>query len=237
MISVYTLKPTFQKTLLPLVGFLAQHGVTANAVTNASILLAIATGLTFALFPTAQILYALIPLVLGIRMALNAIDGLLARRWNQASDLGALLNEVGDCVADVALYLPFACLPGIAPVWVVLVVVLAVLSEFVGVLGQNLGRSRSYAGPMGKSDRALVFGLVSVALAMGVSPGLWFDGVMMAVLLLLVWTLINRGTSALAPPAPMLPSMPSPAPMPSLPPNQFQISPLAVEAQDQAVQS
>ena len=196
--SVYQLKPTFQKKLLPLVGVLAQRGVTANAVTTAAMVLAIATGLTITALPTCQGLYGLLSLVLVIRLALNAIDGLLAREWNQTSDLGALLNEVGDCVADVALYLPFACLSGITPMWVVLVVVLAVLSEFVGVLGQTLGRSRSYAGPMGKSDRALAFGLVSVVLAMGMPPGIWFDGVMVGVLLLLVWTLINRGTSALA---------------------------------------
>ncbi|MEM9216824.1 MAG: CDP-alcohol phosphatidyltransferase family protein [Cyanobacteria bacterium P01_F01_bin.150] len=199
MISIYQLKPTFQKTLLPLVKFLAQRGVTANAVTIAAMLLAIATGLALTAFPTSQVLYGLMPLVLGLRMALNAIDGLLARGWNQESDLGALLNELGDCVADVALYLPFACLSGIAPIWVVLVVVLAVLSEFMGVLGQSLGRCRSYAGPMGKSDRALVFSLVSLVLAMGIPPGIWVDGVMVGILLLLVWTLINRGTSAIAP--------------------------------------
>ncbi len=38
-------------------------------------------------------------------MALNAIDGMLAREFNQQSTLGAILNEVGDIISDAALYL------------------------------------------------------------------------------------------------------------------------------------
>jgi CDP-diacylglycerol--glycerol-3-phosphate 3-phosphatidyltransferase len=41
-------------------------------------------------------------------MALNAIDGMLAREHGQASRLGAVLNELGDVVADAGLYLPLA---------------------------------------------------------------------------------------------------------------------------------
>ena len=41
-------------------------------------------------------------------MALNAIDGMLAREFNQKSRLGGYLNEITDVVSDAALYLPFA---------------------------------------------------------------------------------------------------------------------------------
>ena len=43
-------------------------------------------------------------------MALNAIDGMLAREYGQKSRLGAYLNELGDVVSDAALYAPFALL-------------------------------------------------------------------------------------------------------------------------------
>ena len=39
-------------------------------------------------------------------MALNAIDGMLAREFNQKSRLGGYLNEITDVVSDAALYLP-----------------------------------------------------------------------------------------------------------------------------------
>ena len=46
-------------------------------------------------------------------MALNALDGMLAREFNQKSRLGAVLNELGDVVSDTALYLPIALVPGV----------------------------------------------------------------------------------------------------------------------------
>ena len=44
-------------------------------------------------------------------MALNALDGMLARECNQQTRLGAILNETGDVISDIALYLPFLFLP------------------------------------------------------------------------------------------------------------------------------
>ena len=44
-------------------------------------------------------------------MALNALDGMLAREFGQQSRLGAYLNELTDVVADAALIAPFALLP------------------------------------------------------------------------------------------------------------------------------
>jgi CDP-diacylglycerol--glycerol-3-phosphate 3-phosphatidyltransferase len=35
-------------------------------------------------------------------MALNAIDGMLAREHDMQSPLGAMLNELGDVLSDVA---------------------------------------------------------------------------------------------------------------------------------------
>ena len=48
------------------------------------------------------------PVWLLARMALNAIDGMLAREFHQKSVLGGYLNEIGDVVSDAALYAPFA---------------------------------------------------------------------------------------------------------------------------------
>ena len=95
-------------------------------------------------------------------MALNAIDGMLAREHGQKSRLGAYLNELGDVVSDAALYAPFALLPPFGRFWIGLVILLAALTEFAGVLGPTVGASRRYDGPMGKSDRALVFGALGL---------------------------------------------------------------------------
>ena len=75
---------------------------------------------------------------------------------------------------------------------VLLVTLLALFSEYAGVLGAMVGASRRYDGPMGKSDRAFVFGVLATGIALGWLGALWVDGVMAVVAALLVYTLVNR---------------------------------------------
>lgn len=165
MPSVYDLKPTFQNLLRPLVRLLAQIGVTANMVTLAAMLGSITYGIwiyqPFAGHGPNPYPYLFLSLFLLIRMALNAIDGMLAREHKQQSLFGAYLNEVGDVVSDVTLYLPFLDLAEFGLAWV-LMVGLCCLTEFVGVMGTAVGGSRRYDGPFGKSDRAVFFGALGL---------------------------------------------------------------------------
>ena len=197
MASIYDLKPAFQGRLRPLVVQLAARGVTANQVTIAALLLSIAAGALVALWPEAALPLLLLPVALFVRMALNAIDGMLAREHNQKSRLGALLNEIGDVLSDAALYLPLATAPGV-PSWpVILAAILAATAELTGVLGLTIGASRRYDGPMGKSDRAVVFGALALWLGFGLPTGLWIDALLWLVVLLLLVTLWNRARRAL----------------------------------------
>jgi CDP-diacylglycerol--glycerol-3-phosphate 3-phosphatidyltransferase len=197
MPSIYALKPRFQQLLRPLLAALHGAGITANAVTVAALLASLAYGGWLGLAPASRWAWVLLPLFLLIRMALNALDGMLAREYGQQSRLGALLNEVGDVVADTALYLPFALLPGVHASLVVLVVVLALLSEFVGVLGQVVGRERRYDGPSGKSDRAFAFGALALAVGLGLPVGPYLDYAFGGLALLLLITCWNRARQAL----------------------------------------
>ena len=196
MPSIYDLKPTFQNLLRPAVRGLARAGITANQVTLAAMGLSFATGAIVALNPL-QTSLLLLPGVMFLRMALNAVDGMLAREHNQKSRLGAVLNELCDVLSDAALYLPLALVAGFDPVLIVVIVLLATVSEMTGVLMQTLGASRRYDGPMGKSDRAFVFGALGLAVGLGAPTGLWLTGVFVVVTLLLVFTIINRARRGL----------------------------------------
>ncbi|MDH1009179.1 CDP-alcohol phosphatidyltransferase family protein [Pseudomonas nicosulfuronedens] len=198
MISVYQLKSRFQNLLRPLVTRLYERGVTANQVTLAACGLSLLVALTVALLAGHAWIFLLIPLWMFLRMALNAMDGMLAREFGQQSKLGAYLNELTDVIADSALYLPFALLPGVMPALVVLVVLLAVISEYAGVLGVMVGASRRYDGPMGKSDRALCFGVFGAGVASGLLPLSWLDPLLVLLALLLVLTIVNRVRQGLA---------------------------------------
>ena len=80
---------------------------------------------------------------------------------------------------------------------VVLVVVAALVSEYAGVMGPLAGASRRYDGPMGKSDRAFVFGALGLGVAFAL-PAAWVNGVLLVVLLLSLFTLYNRVRHGLA---------------------------------------
>jgi CDP-diacylglycerol--glycerol-3-phosphate 3-phosphatidyltransferase len=140
--SVYDLKPAFQGLLRPLVRGLARRGVTANQVTLAAMFLSFAAGAAILAKAEDSAILLLLPLVLFLRMALNAIDGMLAREHDQKTKLGALLNELGDVFSDAALYLPLALVAGFDARLVALIVLLAAISEMTGVLSQTPGASR-----------------------------------------------------------------------------------------------
>jgi len=191
-LSIYALKPRFQALLRPLVGVLARAGVTANQVTIFATIVSVVVGAYVAWrLPDARA-FALIPLWMAARMALNAIDGMLAREFGQQSRLGAYLNELGDVISDIALFAPFALLPPFSPLWTGTVIVLAVVSEYAGVLGLLVGASRRYDGPMGKSDRAVVFGALGLAASVASPLPDWTSVAMPAVAGALVVTVVNR---------------------------------------------
>ncbi|QBE64065.1 CDP-alcohol phosphatidyltransferase family protein [Pseudoduganella lutea] len=194
--SIYELKPRFQQLLRPLLSSLARAGITPNQVTLAAMFLSCAYGAALALDPGNAALWYGLPAFLLLRMALNAIDGMLATATGNKTSLGAVLNEMCDQVSDAVLYLPFALAAGISAPLVGIVVVLALLAEFAGVLAQGIGVARRFDGPMGKSDRAFAFGVIALLIGSGTAPA-WSNGLLWAILLLCVLTVFNRLRQAL----------------------------------------
>ncbi len=190
--TIYDFKPQFQRLLRPIAAALVKRGLSANDVTLGALVLSVAQGAWLALEPGSRWPLLALPVTLFLRMAMNAIDGLMAKEHGQATPAGAVLNEASDVVADAALYLPFALIPGVNAALVVLVVVAGIIAEMAGALGPMIGVKRCYAGPFGKSDRALAFGLLAVMIGVGVAPGLWSTLYLSALLVLSALTVLNR---------------------------------------------
>lgn len=184
--------------LRPIADAFARAGITANGVTLAALILSLAHGIWLTLEPEARLPFLLLPVTLFLRMALNAIDGMMAREHNMKSARGAVLNELGDVVSDAALYLPFAVVGGINTPLVVLVVIAAIIGEMAGALGPMLGAERRYDGPLGKSDRAFAFGLLAFLIGIGVEPGTWTTIYLAVLFVLALITILNRARSVIA---------------------------------------
>lgn len=202
MISIYQLKPRFQALLRPIVARFAAAGITANQVTLAAMAVSLALGAWLFLHPQATGAFLLLPLWMFLRMAFNAVDGMLAREFGQQSALGAYLNELSDVISDAALYLPFVWIAPFSWADVGALIFLSAVSEMAGALGPMVGAPRRYDGPMGKSDRAFLFGALGLWLGLaGSLPGwaAWLLPAASAAILLNIHNRIRGGVAQARP--------------------------------------
>lgn len=198
MATIYQLKPRFQALLRPLVRRCAAAGITANGVTILAMGISMVLGTGLLAAGEQRTLFLLLPLWMFLRMAFNAVDGMLAREFGQKSALGAYLNELSDVVSDAALYLPFVLVAPFGWASIGAVIFFSAISEMAGALGPMVGAERRYDGPMGKSDRAFVFG--ALGLWVGLTPELpaWSWWLMPAMVAAIVLNTINRVRGGIA---------------------------------------
>ncbi|PWN61534.1 CDP-alcohol phosphatidyltransferase family protein [Chryseobacterium viscerum] len=195
MISVYKLKPKFQQLLTPVLLFLHKNNITANQITISSILLSMVIGVLFWNADLSKWFFLSLPIGLLLRMALNALDGMMARKFNQTSKLGEVLNEVGDIVSDVIIFFPLLKFQPESLYPVVIFIVLSVINEFAGLIGKIVGKERRYDGPMGKSDRALILGLYGLLIFFGISItsiSPYIFGIIIALLIISTYTRLKK---------------------------------------------
>jgi len=195
MISVYKLKPKFQQLLTPILLFLHRNKISANQITVSSVLLSAIIGIIFWNADHSKWFFLSLPVGLLIRMALNALDGMMARKFNQTSTLGEVLNEVGDLVSDVIIFFPLLKFQPESIYLIIIFIVLSIINEFSGLLGKVVGKERRYDGPMGKSDRALILGLYGLLTFFGINiSGVsnYIFGILIALLIISTFTRLKK---------------------------------------------
>ncbi|MDO5769113.1 MAG: alpha/beta fold hydrolase [Psychrobacter sp.] len=213
--SLYQLKSQFQDHLRPISNELVRLGASANQVTISAIVLSAGTAYVIATHaPSAhsnanaklqanlyhpasgQIIWFILPVSLFIRMALNAIDGMMAREHHQASKSGAILNEVGDIVSDSLLIASlYPHLNRYAPdtmSHLKRVNVFSTLTELIAITAHQVTSQRANQGPLGKSDRALELGLIGALKAVGIPLAPIAKPLLLLNQLLLLKTCLNR---------------------------------------------
>lgn len=192
MISVYKLKPKFQQLLTPILLFLHKKKITANQITISSVLLSVIIGILFWNADVSDWFFLSLPIGLLIRMALNALDGMMARKFNQTSKLGEVLNEVGDIVSDVIIFFPLLKFQPESLYLIIVFIILSIINEFAGLIGKTVGKERRYDGPMGKSDRALILGLYGLIVFFGVDISHYSPYIFGLIILLLLISTYTR---------------------------------------------
>lgn len=188
--TIYDLKPKFQNLLRPLVKTTFKMGITPNQITLGTCFLSITMGL-FLLKSNNEMFY-LMPVFFFVRMALNAIDGMLAKEHNLKSPLGAILNEVTDVVSDGFLYFSFIRFSFINQNLLLFVIFFSAITEITGLAALLNKAPREYAGPMGKSDRAFIFSVMAILISFHLTSAILYNLILGFIAILLLVTVANR---------------------------------------------
>ena len=162
MISIYKIKPKFQQLLMPILKLLRGWGISPNAITIFSIILSFALSYFFWNTSDNSSYFLIVAFGLLLRMMLNALDGMMARIYNLQSKLGEILNEVGDIISDVAIYFPLILFESLELEIAIIFILLSIINEFCGLMAKVISKERRYDGPMGKSDRAFLIGVICI---------------------------------------------------------------------------
>ena len=168
-VGLYGLKPWFVTRLSRAEDALVKRKVNPDALTYAAV--ASSCGAAGAIAAGAVLGVPLLWLLVApfglARLALNALDGSVARRTGRTSPFGAALNEVCDRLSDVVMIVATVT---VAPIGLTLsAAVLTLLAAVAGMSGVAAGGGRSYAGPMGKADRVAVLATGAVIAALTAS--------------------------------------------------------------------
>ena len=174
-ISIYKLKTKFQNLLMPICEKLVKLKITPNQITVTTVLLNIIFAGIIYKFSNYNFLYLIVPVFLFLRMALNALDGMIANKFNQKTKIGVFYNEAGDVISDTVFFYVFL--------------------RVIGIIAVMVDNKRHYEGPMGKSDRAFLISLLAIIYFFVGNQ--YFDYVLILSIILLIFTIYNRVKSSL----------------------------------------
>jgi len=194
--GIYAIKPWWQRQLAGIEHILVRRHVHPDLITLAGVVCAGLLGGVLAVSAAYPwLVLAAAPLAVG-RLAANALDGLVARDTGLARPWGEVLNECCDRVADIMVFVGLALNSDvISPLaWIVLVLVL--LSSYLGVVTKAAGGKRLFGGLLAKADRMIYLALFS-PLILFYGAGAW-NWLLLAFVPALLWTLLQRGRLAYA---------------------------------------
>ena len=143
----------FRRTAHAAVGACVRLGVHPNWVSYSSI--AAAAGAAVCFWQAGAVPALLIPAVgfCYLRLWFNMLDGMVALASGKASRTGEIANELPDRISDVLIFVGVAHSGLCHPLGGYWAAILALLTAYVGTLGQAVGVQRDFSGVMAKPWR------------------------------------------------------------------------------------
>jgi phosphatidylglycerophosphate synthase len=146
----------FRETANTAVALCVRLNIHPDAISYASIVVSALAGACFLYAARQPILLLVAPLLCYSRLWLNMLDGMVALASGKASPRGEILNDLPDRVSDVLIFAGVAhsgLCHALLAYWAA---ILALLTAYVGTLGQAVGARRQFGGVMSKPWRMVV---------------------------------------------------------------------------------
>jgi phosphatidylglycerophosphate synthase len=161
----------FRRTAHAAVRLCVRRHVHPDTISYASIVVSTAAAVCFWQSGERPWLLLLAPVFCYVRLWFNMLDGMVALASGKASPRGEILNEVPDRISDVVIFVGVAHSGWCAPLLGYWSAIWALLTAYVGVLGQAVGVQREFSGVMAKPWRMVVLH----AGAWGTAAAVWTE--------------------------------------------------------------
>lgn len=166
-------------------------GLTPNRISVLGFILALASAVTFAVSPdpSAWLLLLAVFFLLASGFC-DTMDGIVARKFNQASTFGAFFDSVLDRYADAAVYSGIIISGLCHPAWGLAAIAGSVLVSYTRARAEGIGIKMESVGLAERAERMLILA-ASALVAILYLPALNYGVILLAILANL--TVIQRG--------------------------------------------
>ncbi len=146
----------FRTTARGAVRFCVRRRIHPDVISYLSIVASALAALLFWRSSSSRWLLLAAPVFCYVRLWLNMLDGMVALASQQATARGEILNDLPDRVSDVLIFAGVAH-SGLGTPWLgYWAAIFALLTAYVGTLGQAVGVQREFSGVMAKPWRMVV---------------------------------------------------------------------------------
>jgi phosphatidylglycerophosphate synthase len=143
----------FRRTAQATVRLSVRWRVHPDVVSYLSIVVSALAGICFWQAAAQPWLLLVGPVFCYVRLWLNMLDGMVALASGRASLRGEILNDLPDRISDVLVFAGVAHSGLASPMSGYWAAIFALLTAYVGMLGQAVGAHREYSGVMAKPWR------------------------------------------------------------------------------------
>jgi phosphatidylglycerophosphate synthase len=181
--GIYSIKPKFQKSLKPIEKIFVKFKIHPTTINLLAVLLSIIGGIILYLSDKYLLLLIYIPFMAYLRTALNALDGMVARKLKiKNQSFGEVLNEFFDRISDAVIFFGLALTSYTNFILGSIVTLIILLNSYLSIVSKSAGGTRQYGGFMGKADRMIYLGIMAIIILIWgkYSFGnylLWFVGI------------------------------------------------------------